>query len=201
MAWDWPRVVAFDSSTRSVSVLTDDIRSYPEQYAWFWWAVAAVLLVIALLALRWLLIQLRTDRVGSLSIDRSGQGETMLRGGALTHAVEEDVESFRGVRRASASLRGRPDRPTCRIVVDLDGRGNVGDVRDQVESTAVPHLRQALEDQDVPVDVRLRLAPRDRRIVRTPPLAATQDGTLQHPPTVTPDRPPIARLTNARAGP
>jgi hypothetical protein len=157
---------AFDSSTAQRSVLTDDIRSYPEQHAWFWWAVAAVLLVIALLALRWLLIQLRTDRVGSLSIDRSGQGETMLRGGALTHAVEEDVESFRGVRRASASLRGRPDRPTCRIVVDLDGRGNVGDVRDQVESTAVPHLRRALEDQDVPVDVRLRLAPRDRRIVR-----------------------------------
>jgi hypothetical protein len=157
---------AFGSSVAQRPVLTDDVRTFPEEYAWFWWAVAAVLLGIALLALRWLLIQLRTDRVTTLSIDRSGQGETLLRGSALRDVVEEELESFRGVGRASASLRGRADRPTCRVAVVLDGRGNVADVRDQVESTTVPHLRQALEDEDVPVDVRLRLAPRDRRVVQ-----------------------------------
>ena len=157
---------AFGSSAAQRSVLTDDVRAYPEEYAWFWWAAAAALLVIALLALRWLVSQLQTDRVGHLSIDRSGQGETLLRGGALTDAVEEELESFQGVRRASASLRGSADRPTCRVLVQLDGRAQVGDVRDQVESGTVPHLRQALDDADEPVDVQLRLAPRDRRVVQ-----------------------------------
>lgn len=93
-------------------VLPGTARRFEDQQPWFWWAVAGVCLLVALLALRWLLAQLHTDRVTRLDLTRDDrEGRTVVHAGALTAAVEEEAQSLRGVVGASARLVEARDRP------------------------------------------------------------------------------------------
>ena len=56
-------------------VLPGSARRFEDQQPWFWWAVAGACLLLALLGLRWLLAQVRTDRAaGSTSPPTTGTG-------------------------------------------------------------------------------------------------------------------------------
>jgi hypothetical protein len=136
-------------------VLPQGMRDYAEQ-PWFWWAVAAACLVLALLGLRWLLAQLQTDRVGRLDLTTDDRdGLTTVHGSALTDAVEAEVEDLRGVTGASASLRDRRGRRLT-VTVDLAEYADIAEVRQSLEDRVVAHARQAVDDPDLPVDVELR---------------------------------------------
>jgi hypothetical protein len=149
-------------------LLQDNYRDFADRNAgWFWLVVAAVAAVVALLALRWLLAQLSTARVGSLPLERDRrEGETVLRSGAVADAVEQEIEGFRGVSKASARLTGDRYRPDLELSVGLSGTADLGQVRQRIEQRAVAHVRQAVGIPDLPVRVQLSVTPESGREVR-----------------------------------
>jgi hypothetical protein len=123
---------------------------------WLWWVAALVALVVALVGLRWLLAQLRTDRVGRLGLQPGGRdGRTVLHAGALCDAVAADARTLPGVGGASARLAGQR-RHRLSLTVDLTDRADVAEVWRDVAGQTIPRARQAVGDPDLPVDVELR---------------------------------------------
>jgi len=158
---------AFGTDRARRRVLTPSIRDLAQRnHGWFWPLVAVVAVILALLALRWLAAQLGTDRVGELSLERDTRaGATTLQAAAVTSAVTEEVESYRGVRRASARLIGHPANPNLVVTVTADERADLGVLRTRIEQHAVPHTRQATGRDTLPVILRLHLASgRGRRV-------------------------------------
>lgn len=158
---------AFGDKFQTQKVIDENYRDWVATHDWFWLAVAGASILIALLSLRWLLTQTTTSRVGPLDLepDRSA-GRTVLAASAVSDAVVEDVESYRGVQGASAYLLGSRGAPTLLVHATLDATGDLGEVRRRIETDAVAHARQALDRPDLPVRLEIRLAPDTRRHVR-----------------------------------
>lgn len=135
-------------------VVPDAVRAFAAETPWFWWAVAGVCLLVALLALRWLLVQLRTSTVSRLDLTTDPRdGITTLHAGALTAAVEDAATAIRGVHRAGARLHDEHgDR--LHLAVDLTEHADIADVRAELETRLVPDLRRAA-GTDLPVDIDL----------------------------------------------
>lgn len=145
---------AFGDGNRPL--LPEGMRRFAQEQPWFWWAVAAVCLLLALLALRWLLAQLSTDRVGKLDLTTDDRdGLTVVHSGALSAAVENETTALRGVSSASAHLsetRGR----RLSLAVDLADYADIAEVRAALEDRVVMQARQAVGDPTLPVDIELR---------------------------------------------
>jgi hypothetical protein len=138
------------------NVLPQSVRDYADRNGWYWWAVAAGALIIALLALGWLLAQLRTERAGRLDLTTDDRdGVTIVRSAALTDAVDDEAETLRGVSRASAHLRDHRGKKLL-LAVDLTDYADIGEVRRALESDVVAHARRAVDDPRLPVDIELR---------------------------------------------
>lgn len=131
---------------------------------WFRGGLALAAAVVAVLALLWLVSQLRTDRVRNLDLepDRS-RGRTLLHTRAVSDAVTDEVEAYRGVSGAHAHVHGDAANPELVLRTVLDGRVAARDVAERVASDAVPHTRHALDAPDLPVRVEMRLATRTHR--------------------------------------
>jgi hypothetical protein len=157
----------FGDGVRTNKVIPQDTRDWVAAHDWFWLAVAAGSILIALLALRWLLAQTSTNRLRRLDVesDRSA-GRTVLSGAAVTDAVAAEIGSYRGVNSASAHLLGTRGAPTLLVHATLDGRGDPAEIRTRIQTEAVAHVRQALEAPDLPVRLELRLAGASRRDLR-----------------------------------
>jgi hypothetical protein len=160
-------VRVFGDSWADQPVLQQETRDFADRNAgWFWAAIAIGAAVLALLALRWLLAQASTSRVGSLNLepDRS-QGHTRLSTGAVADAVEEEVERLHGVDRASVRVLGKPTDPLLRLDVKVGEDGDLGYIRSRLEQETVPRARQAIGIRTLPVWVRLAVASEERRSV------------------------------------
>jgi hypothetical protein len=137
-------------------LLPQAMRDYATNQPWFWWAVAAVCLLLALLGLRWLLAQLQTDRLSRLDLTTDERdGQTTVHTGAVTDAVEAEVKSLRGVAGASAHLLDRRGQRLT-LAVDLADYADIAEIRQTLEDRIVGHARQAIDDPDLPVDIELR---------------------------------------------
>ncbi len=142
---------------RDQPLLPQTMREFAQDRPWFWWAVAAACLVLALLGLRWLLAQLRTDRIGRLDLETDDRdGLTTVHTSALADAVEADAAGLRGVAGASAYVLDRGGRRLS-LAVDLTDYADIAEVRQGLEDRVVGHARQALDDPELPVDIELRL--------------------------------------------
>ena len=147
---------AFGAARSDAPVLPTRLRTFTADTPWFWWAVAAACVLLALLALRWLLVQMRVDRVQRLDLTSNDQdGLTVLHAGALTDAVEDEVRGLRGVLDASAHLRSEPSRRLV-LGVNLADYADIADVRRLLEQQTVSHIRQAIDEPGFPVDIELR---------------------------------------------
>ena len=145
---------AFGSGPRPL--LPQPVRDFAKDQPWFWWAVAALCLVLALLGLRWFLAQLTTDRVGRLDLTTDDRdGRTIVHSSALTDAVEAEVGNLRGVAGASAHLLERGGHRLV-LTVDLAEYADIAEVRRTLEDRVVAHARQAIDDPDLLVDIELR---------------------------------------------
>lgn len=119
---------------------------------WLWPVAAAVLVVIALFALRWLLTQVSSERTGSMTLDApSKAGTTSLRAAALTDAVTDEIETYRGVTGARAHLLGDPGDLRLAVAVTVADRVPFGPLRERIETTALADARKALGDPTFPV--------------------------------------------------
>ena len=157
----------FGDTFKKTNVIDQDYRDWVADHDWFWLAVAAGSILIALLALRWLFAQTSTTKVTHLELEAdSTAGRTVLSGGAVTSAVAEEIEGYRGVSGASAHLLGTRGAPTLLVRATLDGRGDPAELRRRIQTDAVAHARQALDRPDLPVRLELRLAGTSRRDLR-----------------------------------
>ncbi len=157
---------AFGSANAAQSVLPAGLVSWFARNEWIWWLILAALILIAILCLLWLRAQFSTAKVSRLDLERDDRhGRTVLDSKAIVGAVQDEVQSFPGVRRANARLQDVGQGPTMQLSVDLDERADVADVRERIESQTVPNVRDSLEADYLPCDVRLRVAPRERRTV------------------------------------
>jgi hypothetical protein len=156
----------FGASTVDSPVLPGQVRTFAASTGWFWWAVAAACVVVALLGLRWLLAQLRVDRLHRLDLTTDDRdGLTTVHAGALTDAVQEEVRGIRGVTGSGAHLRSEP-RQRLVVGVELADYADIADVRRHLEDQTVAHVRQVLDAADFPIDVELRPGQRAGRGLR-----------------------------------
>ncbi|HWU12071.1 MAG TPA: alkaline shock response membrane anchor protein AmaP, partial [Streptomyces sp.] len=105
---------------------TDDVllsradRTRWRDEGWWWPTVIAVLAVLVVLALWWLLAQLRRGRLAEVLVD-SGDGEgALLRGRALEGALADEAGALDGVAGAKAALSGRRTAPRARVRLLLE---------------------------------------------------------------------------------
>jgi hypothetical protein len=160
-------VRVFGDSRADQPILLGDTRHFTDRNAgWFWTAVGIGAGVLALLALWWLIAQARTQRLASLNLEPNRRvGHTKLSAGALTDAVADEVDRIRGVSRASARMMGSPGDPLLRVDVKLADEADLGYVRSRIEEETVPHARQAVSMNGMPVWVRLAVSGEPRRQV------------------------------------
>ncbi|MBM7804687.1 hypothetical protein JOD57_000524 [Geodermatophilus bullaregiensis] len=157
----------FGSRRSDRPVLDSPVSEFVDASPWFWPVVAVAGGVLALLCLWWLLVQARSDRVAGLPLSRDPrQGYTDLDAAALTGAVEDEVEGYRGVTRARAGLSGARTAPLLTLTVTLDGRADAGELHTRIVGNAVAHARQAVGRPDLPARIELVLPRSGRRDVR-----------------------------------
>lgn len=139
-------------------VLPQEVSTFPDGRPWFWWAVAGVLLLIAVLALLWLLTQLKTDRTTRLDrTTKARDGYTTLHASALTNAVEDEALGITGVTGASANVHEHRGQHVF-LRVELADSANIAEVRTRLEDEVVAHLREGVGDPRFPVTIQLRPA-------------------------------------------
>ncbi|MBA2699773.1 MAG: alkaline shock response membrane anchor protein AmaP [Nocardioidaceae bacterium] len=159
LGWGW-----FGGTTAGEPVIPDAFSTFIRNNPWYWWAVAALCVVVALLMLRWMIAQLHTSRLTHLDVEADRRdGETVLQAGAIADAVENEVNGFLGVSGASMRLLGTPSNHRHQLIVVLDERADIDAVRSRLSRQTVPNFRQALAFDDPRLDIRLVLAPRQRR--------------------------------------
>ena len=137
-------------------------RYFGAHGVWLWPVIAVAALIIGLLALRWLIALLfSTDRSGDLVIQSStGAGRTTLDHGALTDAVVEEIEGYRGVDSARARLIGEADDPELVVTAVLEESADLVALRQRIETEALTHARQALGNLSLPAQLDLTITAR-----------------------------------------
>ncbi|MBT2490048.1 alkaline shock response membrane anchor protein AmaP, partial [Streptomyces sp. ISL-96] len=146
----WP----FDG--RDDVLLSEADRTRWRGEGWWWPAVIAVLAVLVLLALWWLLAQLRRHRLAEVLVD-SGDGEgAVLRGRALEHALAEEAQTLDGVERAHVTLTGRREAPRTRVALLLEPHAEPAETLSGLTHGALAHARDSAALDALPAEVRLR---------------------------------------------
>ncbi|MFD6875055.1 MULTISPECIES: alkaline shock response membrane anchor protein AmaP [unclassified Streptomyces] len=125
---------------------------------WRWWAVVAVLGLCVLLALWWLLAQLRRPRLAALEVGTGDGGFALLRGRALESAVAAEAEALDGVARCRVALRGRRDAPGLRIALELEPHAVPADALAALRGPVLTHARASAGLPELPAEARLRVS-------------------------------------------
>lgn len=138
-----------------------------DQRPWLWLTIAAVGVLVALLALRWLLVQLRSDRLGRLMVDTDRpdvptSGRADVPAGVVTAAVGQEVDAYRGVQKVRVALTGRPDRPELRLTVTVDPEANLARLRRRITGEALVNARSALDTERLTTHLHLIVGRRAR---------------------------------------
>lgn len=125
--------------------------------SWLWWVIGAVALVIALLALYWLVVQLRIERVTTLTLERTRAGSSTLSSSALTDAVSDEAELVSGVARARTRLLDSALDPQLMLRVWLRDDADLTAVRDDIEHRVLADARSAMNVDRMRTYLRLEL--------------------------------------------
>jgi hypothetical protein len=143
---------------RDAPLLTGWEDRWVDSRAWVWPVIGAVAALVTLLCLRWLLVQVRRDGVGSLQLEADRRrGATRVDARLLERAVSEEVGDYPGVLRASAQLAGQAGAPELHLTVALREGADLPAVRRRIDEEAVANLRGALEVDRLPLLLTLRL--------------------------------------------
>lgn len=144
------------------TLFANRVSSYIGQHAWVWYAAAAVGLLIALLALRWITaLLLSTDRAGDIPIPvATREGTTILQPAALTGALTGEITTYHGVDAARSRIIGDPKDPEIVIVVTTSPGADLHELYERIENEALAHARQALGKNDLPIQLDLAVSRR-----------------------------------------
>lgn len=153
----------FGAQEASRPLLEPEVSDYVNRTPWFWWVVAVGCVMVALLALSWILVQVRTDRIREVELAAGDPDRAaVVHASAVTEAVEQEVGSYLGVTGASARLRGERAR-RLDLIVGVSPAADLTELRDRLQQQTVVNLRQVLDTPDLPVHVQLRPAPEPSR--------------------------------------
>ncbi|MEV3991593.1 alkaline shock response membrane anchor protein AmaP [Streptomyces sp. NPDC049837] len=143
--WPWrgPDAVLLGASTRR---------------GWAWAAVIAVLAVVVLLALWWVLAQLRRPRLAEVLVDSRDGESAVLRGRALEDAAESEAEALDGVAGARVRLTGRSTAPSARVSLLLEPHASPADALARLRDGALRHARDSAGLPSLPTEAHLRAA-------------------------------------------
>jgi hypothetical protein len=132
--------------------------------SWIWAAAAVVAALLALVMLRWLAaLLMSTDRSGDVEVPNDGgatAGTGLIKPGAVNKAVVAEIETYRGVASAKARTLGDSDEPRLALTVTVDKAESLDSVRKRVEADAIAHVRQALDNPTLPVQLDFTIAKR-----------------------------------------
>ncbi|WFB10200.1 alkaline shock response membrane anchor protein AmaP [Streptomyces sp. LX-29] len=151
--WWWP----FAGPHDVLLSRADRIRWRDE--GWWWPAVIGCLGVVLLLALWWLLAQLRRRQLGEVLVgadDIEAGAAAVVRGRALEAVMAADAESLDGVERARVTLRGRRTAPEARMALVLAARAQPVRALEQVRGEVLEHARSSVGLARFPTEVRVR---------------------------------------------
>ncbi len=141
-------------------VLGDDLRRLAADNAgWFWGIATFLALVVAWLGWRWLRLQLlsASPPLRQVQVADGEGGRTSLEARAVADAVARDLQAGPGVVGARVRVHGHQRTPALDLRADVAAGSAPDAVRRHVDEFIVPRVRAALERDDVPVTVRLRL--------------------------------------------
>lgn len=139
-----------------VPILDRATRAFAGGTTWFWGALAAALILIALLALLWLAAQIRTGAVRTIRLESDPrQGSTAVPARALTGALQDDLTADPYLRRASVTLAGAPAHPRLSLSVTLEPDADVAAAKDRIHQ-ALDRIRQAMQAPGLPAVVHIR---------------------------------------------
>ncbi|WP_405162571.1 alkaline shock response membrane anchor protein AmaP [Nocardia sp. NBC_01499] len=127
---------------------------------WVLWAAVAVAVLLGLLCLRWLLAQVfrMPKSVTWRTAGIESAGTTTLASSTAAAPVAADIESYPGVRSASAWLSGVRTAPELHLVVTAEPSADIAELRRKILGHAVTRLRAALEVEVIPVTLELDFA-------------------------------------------
>ncbi|MFD0776537.1 alkaline shock response membrane anchor protein AmaP [Streptomonospora algeriensis] len=129
--------------------------------------VAAVL--IGLLALRWMLVQGRSETVRRLAIEpESVGGTTEISASAAQDVFQDEVGAYPGVHRARARMTESARAPRLRLDLTVDDDADIAALWRRVRSDALEELRTALELDQLPAVMRLSTAAPPKNPRRNP---------------------------------
>jgi hypothetical protein len=142
---------------RADAPVTDEpTRDFVADQDWFWPVVAAALILVTVLALRWLLVQTRSGAVGTLRLETDpGRGVTRMPARTLTGAIEDDLDRSPYLSRTRATLTGSRVHPHLRLATSVNPASDAAAVRDRVQE-AVDRCRKALEAPNLRTTALLR---------------------------------------------
>jgi hypothetical protein len=156
-------VGVFSNAFSKHALFANQVSTYiGKNGAWVWPAAAAVCLLIALAALRWILVLLvSTDRAGDITLPGAkDHGTTKLPPAALTGALAGEVGSYHGVDSVRGRIIGDPASPQLVLTVTATPAADLSALHQRLESEALAHARQALGKQDLPVQLDLDVSRR-----------------------------------------
>lgn len=148
-------------------LITDSVRSaFVRDHPMLWWMVAGAAIALALLGLRWLLVQGRSQKLSGIRLQRGPTGITEVHTDRVADAMATEVGSQPGVLGASAALVGTNAHPAVRLRMAVAETVPMNAIREQLGGRALPHMRQALETDRVPAVAQVSLeSPHPRRAV------------------------------------
>lgn len=147
----WPSVLGH---ARSV-ITTGQVRRYADSQHWFWPVAGAAAIAIVLLALRWLIVQARSDATTTIAFEHNTQrGATAMPASAATSALEDELTAGPYIKRASATLSGPASALRLALSVTITTGSDPATAIRRV-SEAVSRLRSALESDELNATVRI----------------------------------------------
>ncbi|MFD7432874.1 alkaline shock response membrane anchor protein AmaP [Streptomyces sp. NPDC059818] len=146
--WPW--------SGKNDVLLSESGRDRWRSDGWWWPTVIAVLAVLVVLALWWLLAQLRRARLSEVLVD-SGDGEgALLRGRALEGVLAAEAGALDGVARAQVVLTGKRSTPQARIRLLMEPHAAPEQTLGRLADEALAHARDSAGLARLPAEVRLK---------------------------------------------
>jgi hypothetical protein len=148
----WPALLG-----RAAEPVTNQrVRAFAADHTWFWVALAAVAILIALLALRWLIVQTRTEAIGTIRVEPDSlHGSTTLPAGTLTAALQNDLDESLYLRRTRATLTGHQAHPRLALTVTLEPNADPAAAKQRIHE-ALDRLRRAMEIDHLATTVEIR---------------------------------------------
>ena len=156
-------VGGFGAAFAQRTLFANQVSRYIGQHGtWVWAAAAFICVLIALAALRWIVaLLISTDRAGDITVPGSkDHGATTLLPVALTDALTREISTYHGVDSANGRIIGSASNPQVVLEVTTRQTADLPGLRRRLETEALSHARQALDQPGLPIKVDLDVSRR-----------------------------------------